>query len=195
MLAHTRVAPRSALLLASLLGLAVAFIAGRATITGKTPPVVPGPARVVDGVSVGFAHSEAGAEAAGAHYLLELERAMDTLDARRTATVAALVATDAEARAVAAHAAEVIGLERSGGVPLRRVAIATDPVSYSPDAAQVTVLESWIYATSTQEALWAIERVSLIWQRLADQLDRRGRAVGERVARRAAGPARVSGGG
>ena len=37
-------------------------------------------------------------------------------------------------------------------------------VGYSPAAAQITVLESWIYATSSQEALWAIERVSLAWQ-------------------------------
>ena len=83
--------------------------------------MVPGPTRLVSGVGVGFAHSEAGAEAAAAHYLLELERAMDTLDAQRTAAVAALVATSAEARAIAAHASEVIGLERSGGAPLRRV--------------------------------------------------------------------------
>jgi hypothetical protein len=58
----------------------------------------------------------------------------------------------------------VIALERSGGAPLRRVAISTDPVVYSPTAAQVTVLESWMYATNAQEALWAVERVSLAWQ-------------------------------
>ena len=63
-----------------------------------------------------------------------------------------------------AHAAAVIALERSDGAPLRRVAISTDPVSYSPRGAQVTVLESWIYATAAQEALWAIERVSLVWR-------------------------------
>ena len=42
--------------------------------------------------------------------------------------------------------------------------IASDPVSYSPAGAQVTVLECWIYATPSREAVWAIERVSLVWQ-------------------------------
>ena len=63
-----------------------------------------------------------------------------------------------------AHAAAAIAVERTGGAPLRRVAISTDPVSYSPRAREVTVLESWIYATAAREALWAIERVSLVWQ-------------------------------
>jgi type II secretory pathway component GspD/PulD (secretin) len=125
---------------------------------------VPGPLRVIDGVSVGFVHSEAGAEAAAAHYLVEIERAMDTLDAEWTSKVASLVSTGAEARAITSHAAAVIALERSDGAPLRRVAISTDPVVFSATAAQVTVLESWIYATNAEEALWAVERVSLAWE-------------------------------
>ena len=164
MLAQTRVAPRSALAVAAVLILFIAFLAGRSTVAGGEAPVVPGPLRVIDGVSVGFAHSEAGADAAAAHYLLEIERAMDTLDAAWTSTVASLVSTDGEARAITAHAGAVIALERSGGAPLRRVAISTDPVVYSPTGAQVIVLESWIYATNAQEALWAVERVSLVWQ-------------------------------
>src|ERR1019366_2706932 len=163
MLAQTRVAPRSALAVAAVLILFIAFLAGRSTVAGGEAPVVPGPLRVIDGVSVGFAHSEAGADAAAAHYLLEIERAMDTLDAAWTSTVASLVSTDGEARAITAHAGAVIALERSGGAPLRRVAISTDPVVYSPTGAQVIVLESWIYATNAQEALWAVERVSLVW--------------------------------
>ncbi|MHB8659383.1 MAG: hypothetical protein ACYC91_15810 [Solirubrobacteraceae bacterium] len=164
MLSQTRVAPRLVLAGAACLILSIAFLAGRATVAGGPPPVVPGPNRLVDGVSVGFAHSEAGAEAAAAHYLLELERAMDTLDVQRIASVADLVATSREARAITAHAASVIGLERSNGAPLRRVAISTYPASYSSAAAEITVLENWIYATSSQEALWAIERVTLTWQ-------------------------------
>jgi hypothetical protein len=164
MLAQTRVAPRSARVVAAVLILFVAFLAGRSTVSRGEGPVVPGPLRVIDGVSVGFAHSQAGADAAAAHYLLEIERAMDTLDAERTSKVASLVSTSGEARAITAHAATVIASERSGGAPLRRVAISTDPVVYSPTAAQVTVLESWIYATNAQEALWAVERVSLAWQ-------------------------------
>jgi hypothetical protein len=58
----------------------------------------------------------------------------------------------------------VIALEQAHGSPLRRVAVSTDPNRYSPAAAQITVLESWIYAAGSQEALWAIERVSLIWR-------------------------------
>lgn len=149
----------------AVIALAVAFVAGRATVdTGRRPaPVLPGPYREVDGITLGFTHSELGAEAAGAHYLLELERAMDTLSQQRTFDVARLVATPAQARAIDAHAASAIALERSGGAPLRRVAVATDPVSYSRSAAEVTVLESWIYATSLREAVWAIERVWLVW--------------------------------
>ena len=164
MLTQTRVARRSAAAVATSLTLVVAFLAGRSTVAARPVPVVPGPLRVIDGVSVGFTHSEAGAQAAAAHYLLEIERAMDTLDVQRTESVARLVATNQEATVIAAHASSVIALERSDGAPLRRVAISTDPVAYSPAAAQVTVLESWIYATSSQEALWAIERVSLLWQ-------------------------------
>jgi hypothetical protein len=165
MLAQTRVRPRASLAAATVLILFIAFFAGRSTVAGGEGPVVPGPLRITDGVSVGFVRSEAGAEAAAAHYLLEIERAMDTLDAQWTSKVASLVSTGGEARAITAHAAAVIALERSGGAPLRRVAISTDPVVYSPTAAQVTVLESWIYASNVQEALWAVERVSLTWQK------------------------------
>ena len=164
MLAEHRVAARSALVVACVVIVSIAFLAGRATVAGAERPVVPGPYRLVDGVTVGFAHTEAGAEAAAAHDLLELERAMDSLSAQRTAKVAALVATSSEARALDAHATSVIALERAHGSPLRRVAVSTDPDRYSAAAAQITVLESWIYATSSQEAVWAIERVSLVWR-------------------------------
>jgi hypothetical protein len=165
MLAQSRAAARSALVVAFVAIVSITFLAGRATVAGGARPVVPGPYRVVDGVTVGFAHTEPGAEAAAAHDLLELERAMDSLSAQRTAEVAGLVATRSEARAIAAHAGSVIALEQAHGSPLRRVAVSTDPNRYSAAAAQITVLESWIYATPSQEALWAIERVSLIWRR------------------------------
>jgi len=131
---------------------------------------VPGPARVIDGVGVGFAHTPAGADAAGAHDLLEIERAMDTLNARRTAAVASLVATGDQARAISAHASAVIAIERSSGVPLRRVAICTDRSPTRRPWCRYGV-ESWIYATAAREALWAIERVSLVLaaRRLARQ--------------------------
>jgi hypothetical protein len=164
MLAEHRVATRSALVVAGVVIVSIAFLAGRATVAGPKRPVVPGPYQVIDGVTVGFAHSEAGAEAAAAHDLLELERAMDSLSAPRTARVAALIATGGEARALAAHAAPVIALEQAHAAPLRRVAVSTNPDRYAAAAAQITVLECWIYATSSQEALWAIERVSLVWR-------------------------------
>jgi len=144
--------------------LASAVAVGRVSAPGSARPVVPGPTRTVRGVTLGFAHTLPGAEAAAAHYLLELERAMDTLDPRWTSTVGALVATPTEAQAIATHATDVIALERASGAPARRVAIATDSVAYSAHAAQVTVLEAWLYANSEQEAAWAIERVSLVWQ-------------------------------
>src|SRR5580704_17338442 len=165
MLTQARTGTRAALVAASVVLVAIAFLAGRARMDGGSAPVVPGPLRVVDGVGVGFAHSEPGAAAAAAHYLLELERAMDTLQVRRAAAVAGLVATDREASVFDAHTAAAIALERSDGAPLRRVAISTEPVFYSPAGARVTVLESWIYATSAREALWAIERVSVVWRR------------------------------
>jgi hypothetical protein len=158
-----RIAPRIAV--ATVLVIAIAFVAGRATAPRETPPVVPGPDRLVDGVGVGFAHSEAGAEAAAAHYVLELERAMDALDPGRTSAVAQLVATSSEAATFNAHAEAALAVERSTGTPLRRVVISSDPVLYSPAGAEVTVLECWIYATASREAVWAIERVSLAWQR------------------------------
>jgi hypothetical protein len=165
MLTQSRSAIRSAIVAAGALFVVVAFLAGQATTSSApTPPPGPGPFRTVDGVTLGFVHSQAGAGAAAAHYLLEIERAMDTLSAQRTAAVAGLVSTGSEAQAIQAHAGEVIALEQAHGAPLRRVAISTDPVAYSPSAAQVTVLESWIYATGAQEALWAIERVSVAWQ-------------------------------
>jgi hypothetical protein len=164
MLTQSRIVPRSAVAGATALILFIAFLSGRATVAAQPAAAAPGPLRVIDGVSVGFTRSEAGAEAAGAHYLLEIERAMDTLDIQRTAAVARIVSTDQEARAITAHAASVIALERADGAPLRRVAISTDPVAYSPAAAEITALECWIYATSSQEALWAIERVSLVWR-------------------------------
>jgi hypothetical protein len=165
MLTEPRTSLRLALIAGAAVLVAVVFVLGRATAGGGSSPVVPGPDRVVRGVGVGFARSEPGAEAAGAHYLLELERAIDTLQVSRTATVAALVATNAEARVFDAHAAAAIAVERTGGGPLRRVAISTDPVFYSRARAMVTVLESWLYGTGAREALWAIERVTLVWQR------------------------------
>lgn len=142
--------------------LIAAFISGQA-VAGTPSNATLGPFTKRQGISMGFARSEPGAEAAAAHYLLEIERAMDSLDRQRALAVAALVATPAEARAMSTHAAEVIALERADGAPLRRVAISTALIAYSPSAAQVTVLESWFYATANQEALWAIERVSLAW--------------------------------
>ena len=162
---EARIVPRVALLIATVLVIAIGFVAGRATATSGKPPLVPGPHRLVDGVGVGFARSEPGAEAAAAHYLLELERGMDTLNPGWTSTVARLVSTSSEAANFNAHAEAAIAVERSTGAPLRRVVVSSDPVSYSPAAARVTVLESWIYATASREALWAIERVSLVWER------------------------------
>jgi hypothetical protein len=164
MLTEPRTRTRLALMAGAAVLLVIVFVLGRATAGGGSSQVVPGPHQLVKGVGIGFAHSEVGAEAAGAHYLLELERAIDTLDGARTATVAKLVVTNAEAGVFEAHAAAAIAVERTGGVPLRRVAVSTDPVSYSPGRAEVTVLESWIYATAAREALWAIERVTLVWQ-------------------------------
>ena len=165
MLAQLRTAARPAITAAAALLIVVAFLAGRVTTnSAPTPLAGPGPFRTVDGVTLGFEHSQAGADAAAAHYLLEIERAMDTLSPQRTTAVAGLVSTRSEAQAIQAHVGEVIALEQAHGSPLRRVAISTDPVAYSPSAAQVTVLESWIYATGAEEALWAIERVSLGWQ-------------------------------
>lgn len=165
MLAERWIVSRSAVAVVCALILSFAFVAGRSTVAGGKPPVGPGPDRIVDGVTAGFAHTEDGAEAAAAHYLLELERAMDTLSLKRTASAASVVATSSEAHAISAHAASLIGLEQAHGAPLRRVAISTDPVSYSPAAAQITILETWMYATSSEEALWALERVSLVWQK------------------------------
>jgi len=155
---------RAAAVTAAALLLIVAFFAGRATVAKPSPLVVSGPLRTVDGITLGYQHTETGAAAAAAHYLLELERAMDTLSVQRTVQVAQLLSTPAEAQAITTHAASVIALERAHGSPLRRVAISTNLTGYSPAAADVTVLESWIYATSAQEALWAIERVSLVWR-------------------------------
>lgn len=165
MLTQTRGAIRSTLAVAAVLALVVAFVLGHETGSGgPSTAVTPGPFHFVDGVTVGFDHTQSGAESAAAHYLLEIERAMDTLSAQRTAEVARVVATGPEARAITAHAASVIALEEAHGAPLRRIAISTDPFAYSPTAAQVTVLESWIYALSSQEAVWAIERVAVVWQ-------------------------------
>jgi hypothetical protein len=164
MVAERPIAARAALAAACVVVILIAFLAGRETAGGERAAVVPGPDRVVDGITVGFADTDVGAEAAAAHYLLEIERAMDTLSVQRTATVAGLVATSTDAHGIEAHAASVIALERSHGAPLRRVAVSTDLVSYSPAAAQITVLEDWFYATSSEEALWAIERVSLAWR-------------------------------
>ena len=164
MLTQARIGTRVALVAAFAVLVSIVFLAGRATMDGGGAPVVPGPLRVVDGVGVGFTHSELGAEGAAAHYLLELERAIDTLDVRRAAAVADLVATAGGAGVFGARAAVAVALERSDGAPLRRVAISTDPISYLATGAQVTVLECWIYATATREAVWAIERVSLVWR-------------------------------
>lgn len=161
----TRSSFRWVWLLAALAAIAVTFVAGRASVPTDAAPAFAEPTRIVDGVSIGFPHTPAGADAAAAHYLVELERAMDTLDATRTASVASIVATQSEAQTIRAHASDVIGLERSDGPPLRRVAIATDLLSYSSAEAEVTVLEGWFYARVNQEAVWAIERVSLVWRR------------------------------
>jgi hypothetical protein len=164
MLAERTLATRLALVVVALVLFWLGFAASRATIQHVPAAIVPGPTRQVGGVTVGFARTEVGAEAAAAHYLLELERAMDSLSTERTTTVARLVATPAEATAMESHAGSVIAIERTAGAPLRRVAISTDPDSYSPTAAQVTVLEEWIYASATREVVWAIEQVDLLWR-------------------------------
>lgn len=165
MLTGVRFSSRLALIITGLVLVGGGFLAGQATGAQPGPAVgvLPGPDRRVDGVTLGFSDTRAGAEAAAAHDLLLIERAMDSLSITRTATIAGLVATAREAVALRAHAAAVIAIERADGAPLRRVAIATNLDSFSPTAAQVTVLEEWIYATAAREAVWAVERVSLRW--------------------------------
>jgi hypothetical protein len=142
---------------------AASFVVARVTVSAGAHSLVPGPRREIRGVTFGFARTRPGAEAAAAHSLLEIERAMDTLDARRLQTVARLVATPTEAGVMARRAADVIAVERTDGVPVRRVAISTEFVSYTSSSAAVTVVECWIYARASQMAVWAVETVSLVW--------------------------------
>ena len=108
---------------------------------------------------------------------------MDTLDAQRTAAVAALVATSAEARAIAAHAATVIALERSGGAPLRRVGgldrsdllLAGRRADHG--ARELDLRDLYAGGAVGDRACVA----GLAARRLAGQRDRRRRTIGERV--------------
>ena len=164
MVADRRTAVRAAFVVLSLLGLVAVFLLGRSTTAATSREVPPGPTQIADGITLGFADKEVGADAAAAQYLLELERAIDTLDPARVAAIARLVTTQAETQAMAARAGAAISLERSYGPPLRRAAISTQLLAYSPQAATVNVLECWIYARADEELLWALERVSLVWR-------------------------------
>ena len=83
---------------------------------------------------------------------------------RRAAAVAGLVAT--AARRACSTLAQRRRSRWSGQMALRCGGWRSRPIRSRTRAAgaQVIVLESWIYATAAREALWAIERVSLVWR-------------------------------
>ena len=195
MLTETRIVPRIALLAAAVVVLSIVFLAARATAGGGgAPPVVPGPRQLVKGVGVGFADTEPGAEAAAAHYLLELERAIDTLNPARTTAVANLVATTGEARVFESHTEAAIAVERTGGAPLRRLGVFDrSGVLFAGGGAGHRARELDLCDGGAGGAVGDRARIpGLAPRRLAGERDHRGGPVSGRVARGFALAARVS---
>ena len=149
MLTETRIAARSALVAAGVVIVSIAFLAGRATVGGGTAA---GRARSVPGRRrrQRRLRAQRGRGRGGGGALPARARAGDG-HAQRPAHGDGRAARRHEQRGARVRRARDVGdrARAADGAPLRRVAISTDPVSLlARRRAQITVLESWIYATA-----------------------------------------------
>jgi hypothetical protein len=147
-----------------------------AVSTGGAIPGV-GPARVVDGVGVGYARSREGAVAAATNYVKVLTSPIIFDQERRRAAIRRLAAPDAVERLQAAYdssAPRVAGsllLPEGGGTAGTRVLLMAAPVSYhldsyDPDSAKVSIWQTTVAGTSGGAPplqAWGTTTVTLRW--------------------------------
>lgn len=147
----------AALAALALILLAIAFLIGRASARGGSTSsgpnagpggAMPGPARVVNGVPVGYAHSPQGAVAAATNYGVALAGPLFLDDARREAAIRQIGTSSYVKRTLPAAAAAARqlkatpvgqGLRQGAGTLYQGAPLAYRVVSYTPDVARVEI--------------------------------------------------------
>jgi hypothetical protein len=167
--------------LAAVALLAVAFAVGRASApsvgAGGTRVVNvqsgPGPTRVVNGVPVGYAHTQAGAVAAATNYLVTFSGSLVTQPDKYRAAVDQMAALDARGKLMSLANNNLIGQQnlityaaQGRTVVDRVVPLAYKLTNYSDSGAQVSIWGETLTAVDGALALregWATTTVSVEW--------------------------------
>lgn len=178
----------AAALAVGLVLVAVAFVIGRVTAPGTSPrpaaPAaqraagVPGPSRIVDGVGVGYPHTQAGAVAALLADGQTLGDPRVLLNPSRRTQVLSLIATTRYAAQFSGAGGEALaqaeretalgrGLASGAQTVYLAVPVAYRVVSYSP--ARITVVGYGVSVAANDQGLspratWATSTTTAVWQ-------------------------------
>ena len=128
----------------------------------------PGPTRVVDGVGLGYAHSEAGALAAATEFLEVGGGSLASNESDYLAAMKAMSAPEwrANAQETGRNAVSFFTERYGESATGVTVPVAHEVVSYTPEAATIEIY-SVMLATGSKlprgEQLWGLSRVQLRW--------------------------------
>jgi hypothetical protein len=175
-------------LAAALIAIAVAFVVGRVTVPSQhatrtvTSTVAtssePSPSRVVDGVAVGYPHTEAGAVASLLADGQTLSDPHVLLNASRRAQVLSLIATSQYAQTFAGSGGQALsqaerqtalgrGIASGAQTVFLSVPVAYKVLSYSPQAIKVAGYGVSVVANDqglSPRATWATSTTTAVWQ-------------------------------
>jgi hypothetical protein len=163
--------------------LAVGFIAGRSSApsSGGRAQVVnvqsgPGPTHVVNGVPVGYAHTQAGAVAAATNFLMVVDGSLITQPAKYRAAIDTLSAPEAKAKQESDAEKALTGFQNATGFATyasqgRTVVDRVAPLAYHVDSddgrtVQVSIWAEGILAVDGVLPLketWSTSRVTVEW--------------------------------
>jgi hypothetical protein len=163
--------------------LAVGFVAGRRTapIGGSRAQVVsaqggPGPTHVVNGVPIGYAHTQAGAVAAATNYLTVIDGSLITQPDKYRAAIDTLAAPEARAKQESDAEKRLTGVQNATGFATyanqgKTVVDRVVPLAYHVDSddsgtVQVSIWAEGILAVDGVLSLretWSTSRVTVEW--------------------------------
>lgn len=150
----------------------------RASVPQKVQPAQPpyslsGPTRLIGGVGVGFAHTEAGAVAAAAAYLVDLSEQTPSTVAARPALLATIAVPSSIPSLTTGMAntdravSSAFGLGSGGSFTMLPAALGTKVVIYTPAAATIDaygVAVTIRQGNAASASIWNTSRLSLVWE-------------------------------
>jgi hypothetical protein len=163
--------------------LVIGLVIGRSTAPsggGRTQVVNaqggPGPTHVVNGVPVGYAHTQAGAVAAATNYLMVVEGPLDTQPDKYRAAIGTLAAPEARQKQESVAEQRMAGIQNATGLATyanegRTIADRVVPLAYHVDRASTTSVLVSIWAEGIlavdgvlpAKETWTTSRVTVEW--------------------------------